>query len=47
MQECMIQFADPIMIVIAAIVGLLFFVNKAQNWTEKQHEKRKKLRRGR
>ena len=46
MQECMIPFADPL-VDVAAAVALLFFVNKAQNWTEKQHEKRKKLRRDR
>ena len=46
MQECMIPFADPI-VVIAAAVGLLLFVNIAHNWTVKQHDKRKKLRRGR
>lgn len=46
MQECTIPFAGPI-VVIAAIVGLLIFVNKAQEWTERHHDKRKKLKRGR
>jgi hypothetical protein len=46
MQECIIPFADPI-VIIAAAAGLLLFVNIAQSWTVKQHDKRKKLRRGR
>ena len=46
MQECVIPFTGPA-VIIAVATGLLLFVNKAQNWTEEQHEKRKKLRRGR
>ena len=41
MQECVIPFAGPF-VLIAAVVGLLLFVNKAQNWTEKQHDKLQK-----
>jgi len=46
MQECIIPFAGPI-VLIAAGVGLLLFVNKAHDWTVKQHDKREKRRRGR